>query len=94
MLCAVITDFGQCAENVSPRAHTALRLSGCSIGIHAQFRTFTKPLDRHSSQFQAAGEENWKWNAIRSFFFLLPLTRAFDERFRIFRRSAPQDLCR
>jgi hypothetical protein len=64
-------DFGQRRAITLPRAQTALD-SGCSLASHAQFRIFTRPLDRHFSQSHAAGDENWKWNAIISFFFLHP----------------------
>jgi hypothetical protein len=56
-----------------PRAHTGLAGGAWFDSIQAQFLPFTKPLDRQLSQFHAAGEENWNWNAIRSFLFLLPI---------------------
>ena len=62
------TDFGQRSQVTFLRAHTAF-LSVASFGnAHAHFLIRTKPLARQFSQFHAAGEENWKWNAIRSFF--------------------------
>jgi hypothetical protein len=74
-------DLGHCRETTVPRAQTSFRFSGScpSRVIHAQFRSFTKPLDRQTSHFHAAGEENWKWNATRSFFFRLPLIRSLGE---------------
>ena len=44
---------------------------GICFPLHPQLRTVTKPLSRHVSHLHAAGDENWKWNAIRSFFVLL-----------------------
>jgi hypothetical protein len=53
-------DFGHCRETTFPRAQTSLRrfcvCAGCAT--HAQFLTFTRPLDRQLSHFHAAGEEN------------------------------------
>ncbi len=67
----MIIDFGQERENTDPRAQTALELSRFSSFDQAQFRAFTRPLDLQESHLHAAGEENWKWNAIKSFFVRL-----------------------
>jgi hypothetical protein len=58
----------------------------------AQFRALTKPLERQVSQFHAAGSENWKWNAIRSFFVLLQKARFLLELRLQSRHSAVPDL--
>jgi hypothetical protein len=76
MLSAVMIDFGHCIENTSCLAHTTLLLAGLSMSTQAQLRAFTKPLVRQLSQFHAAGDENRKWNAIRSFFVRLRSGRA------------------
>jgi hypothetical protein len=55
-LWAVTIDFGQRAETIDPRAHTTAGPSDAVL--QAQFRIFTRPLDRQVSQFHAAGEEN------------------------------------
>jgi len=58
MLRAEITDFGHCAAYTPLRAQTAFPdVSGC-WPRKAQFRRFSKPLDRQASQFHAAGDEN------------------------------------
>jgi hypothetical protein len=74
-------DFGHCQAITFPLTQTGLRLGGFSSerATHAQFLTFTKPLDRQLSHFHAAGGENWKWNAIRSFFFRLPIIQSLGE---------------
>ena len=66
-----MADFGHWCETTIPRAQTGRRTALGFAPVQAQFLSCTKPLDRHSSHLHAAGEENWKWNAIRSFFFLL-----------------------
>jgi hypothetical protein len=53
-----MTDFGHCLENTFPRTHTIRSSSGVAAGNQAHFRLFTRPLDRHFSQFHAAGDEN------------------------------------
>lgn len=71
-LSAVIADFGHDRVNMPSRPHTGFPPAGAAHPAHAQFRAFARPLALHRSQFHAAGEEYWKWNAIRSFFFRLP----------------------
>ena len=68
-----MTDFGQYVLITPLRVHMARLEAGAEQVIQAQLRTTAIPLERHSSQFHAAGEENWKWNAIRSFFVRLRL---------------------
>jgi hypothetical protein len=57
-LSAVMRDFGHRLENTLPRTHTIRSSNGVSAGNQAHFRLFTRPLDRHFSQFHAAGDEN------------------------------------
>src|SRR3954470_10017748 len=45
----------------------------CSL--QPQLRMVTRPLVLQVSHLHAAGDENWKWNAIRSFFVLLQIAR-------------------
>lgn len=67
-LWGVTIDFGQRNVTASPRTHTGR--TGCSswVLIQAQRRALAKPLRRQVSHFHAAWFENWKWNAIMSFF--------------------------
>src|SRR3954453_18431890 len=67
-------DLGQQKETMFRLAHTGLR-ERIGVSIHSQFRIFTRPLVLHVSHLHAAGDENWKWNAIRSFFVLLQIAR-------------------
>ncbi len=56
----MIIDFGHCRDTTFPRAQTNFWFAARSSSeqAQAQFLSFTKPLDRQSSHFHAAGEEN------------------------------------
>jgi hypothetical protein len=64
-----MADFGHSKEMTFRLAQTGIADEPFRPA-HPQFRTVTKPLSRQVSHFHAAGEENWKWNAIKSFLFL------------------------
>jgi len=63
-------DLGQWKDTVNRLPQTGFLEDGALPLIHKQLRSSASPLLRQLSQFHADGEENWKWNAIRSFFFL------------------------
>jgi hypothetical protein len=68
MLSAVTNDLGHTSVEICARAHTTRTGVSSAAGTQPHLRVVSNPRFRHSSHFQAAGFENWKWKATISFF--------------------------